>query len=97
MGKSLGIQLANLATVFACAFAPPCWAQSTTPNTDDAQRLAIEGMSQILKALDLLIENIPQYAAPEVLENGDIIIRRLHPEDKPKPKAPRPDDDGTST
>ena len=52
-------------------------------------------------ALDLLIENIPQYAAPEVLDNGDIIIRRLHPEDKPKPKTPRPGnkggDDGTET
>jgi len=97
MHKTLGIQLATVATAFACAFAPPSFAQSTTPNAEDAQRLAIEGMSQILKALDLLIENIPQYAAPEVLDNGDIIIRRLHPEDKPRPKAPGPDDDGTST
>lgn len=97
MRNTLGIQLATLATAFACAFASPCWAQSTTPNADDAQRLAIGGIDKILKALDLLIETIPQYAAPEVLENGDIIIRRLHPEDKPKPKRPQSDDDGTNT
>ena len=98
MFKTLGIQLATAAMALTCGFSAPCWAQSKTPNTDDAQRLAIEGMSQILKALDLFIENIPQYAAPEVLENGDIIIRRLHPEDKPRaPTPPRSDDDGTDT
>jgi hypothetical protein len=30
----------------------------------------------MMHALRLLVENIPQYELPEVLENGDIIIRR---------------------
>ena len=94
--RSAGLASAILAASLAAG--GPCWAQSTTPGTEDAQRLAIEGMDKILKALDLLIQAVPQYAAPEVLENGDIIIRRLHPEEAPKRK-PKDDseDDGTST
>ena len=30
----------------------------------------------MLQALELFINTIPQYEEPEVLENGDIIIRR---------------------
>ena len=33
----------------------------------------------MMRALDLLIMTVPRYAAPEVLPNGDIIIRRLDP------------------
>ena len=44
-----------------------------------------DGMKMILNALQLLLKSIPQYEAPEVLENGDIIIRRVPPvESKPK-------------
>jgi hypothetical protein len=38
--------------------------------------LAIEGISKLMDALSLFVSTIPQYSAPEVLENGDIIIRR---------------------
>jgi hypothetical protein len=34
-----------------------------------------------MRALDLLIMTVPRYAAPEVLPNGDIIIRRLDPQE----------------
>ena len=37
-----------------------------------------DGMKMILNALSLILKSIPQYKAPEVLENGDIIIRRHH-------------------
>ena len=44
-----------------------------------------DGMKMILNALSLILKSIPQYKAPEVLENGDIIIRRVHPgENAPK-------------
>ena len=33
----------------------------------------------MLRAIELMIEMIPQYDMPEVLENGDIIIRRKNP------------------
>ena len=33
----------------------------------------------MLRAIELMIEMIPQYEVPEVLENGDIIIRRKNP------------------
>jgi len=38
--------------------------------------LAAEGISKLMDALRLFVDNIPQYETPEVLENGDIIIRR---------------------
>ncbi len=84
------------ALILCVARAQPASAQST----DDAERLAGEGLAKILEALDLLLKTIPQYAAPEVQPNGDIIIRRLHPEEAPK-KAPEEEDDepgdGTET
>ena len=41
-----------------------------------------DGMKMILNALQLLLKSIPQYEAPEVLENVDIIIRRVRPGEK---------------
>ena len=41
-----------------------------------------DGMKMILNALQLILKSIPQYEAPEVLENGDIIIRRVRPGEK---------------
>ena len=31
-------------------------------------------------ALDLVLKAIPQYGAPDILENGDILIRRNNPQ-----------------
>ena len=45
-----------------------------------------EALTKMMRELDLLIMTVPRYAAPEVLPNGDIIIRRLDPhenEDEP--------------
>ncbi len=54
-------------------------------------------MQQVLDALTRILEYIPQYELPEVLPNGDIIIRRVHPEEEEKSPetAPekRPEDD----
>jgi hypothetical protein len=45
-----------------------------------------------LGALRLVMRAIPQYELPEVLPNGDIIIRRIPPEPDPKrtPQDPKP-------
>ena len=53
---------------------------------DDALRGAAE---QIMNALRLMVMAIPQYEAPEILENGDIIIRRRHPERSPDGGEPQ--------
>lgn len=55
--------------------------------------MAREGLEQMLRALRLLVQSIPQYELPEVLENGDIIIRRKHPE----PESAEPEFDETAT
>jgi hypothetical protein len=45
----------------------------------------------------MFVKSVPQYSAPEVLPNGDIILRRVNPEKKPVPETPKADDDGTSS
>ncbi len=56
------------------------------PPADRPEELAREGMDRLLKALELMIQMIPQYEMPEVTEEGDIIIRR-----KRRKAAPPPD------
>ncbi|MDP6705628.1 MAG: hypothetical protein QF893_04710 [Alphaproteobacteria bacterium] len=60
----------------------------------EVERLARQAAEQIVAALRILLRAIPQYEAPEILPNGDIIIRRIPP-DEPDEEAPRdyPDDD----
>lgn len=72
-------------------------ADSLQENADEAERLAGEALTKLLRALDLMIDSVPQYAAPEVLPNGDIIIRRLHPEDKPDEPIETDTEDGVET
>ncbi|HAM46883.1 MAG TPA: hypothetical protein DCO73_03995, partial [Alphaproteobacteria bacterium] len=52
---------------------------------EDALR---ETAERVATALRLLLMAIPQYEAPEILDNGDILIRRSRPE-----PAPAPDDE----
>lgn len=62
-----------------------------------AQEEAVEGISKLLQALQLFVKSVPQFSAPEVLPNGDIIIRRIHPDKNPEPEKPERDEDGTSS
>ena len=63
------------------------------------EEMAVEGVGRILEAMKLFIDTLPMYAAPEILPNGDIIIRRLNPPERggqvPE-HAPR-DDERTET
>ncbi len=60
---------------------------------DRAEQAFKEGAEKIMRALELMLLAVPQYDLPEVLENGDIIIRRHRPD---RPKRPlEPDQSAT--
>ena len=75
--------------------APAALAQDST--MQDAQKEAVEGIGKLLEALQMFVKSVPQYSAPEVLPNGDIILRRVNPEQKPAPEKPKTPGDGTSS
>jgi hypothetical protein len=43
------------------------------------------------------MDSVPQYAAPEVLPNGDIILRRLNPKDDAEEPVETDAEDGIET
>lgn len=66
------------------------------------EELTAEAMDRLLKALELFLGSLPQYEAPYVNENGDIIIKRKHPQDgedlpTPEEKPAPPETDSTTT
>jgi hypothetical protein len=71
-----------LASTLALA-SSPVLAEDDQDRTDekDPMVLAEEGAQKLIFALELMLQAIPQYAMPEILDNGDIIIRRVDPED----------------
>ncbi len=84
----MGTSLRVTGLVLTLALATPSYAQEQ-PSPGDMAR---EGMERIVEALRLLLDQIPQYEAPEILDNGDIIIRRKWP---PKEPPEPPDDEGS--
>jgi hypothetical protein len=66
------------------AAAPPSRAAEEAP-----AQLALEGVARLLEALQLFIDSLPQYEAPYINEDGDIIIRRKRaPQIAPEDQAP---------
>lgn len=57
---------------------------------EDGQEALKDTLSSLLGMLEGVVSTIPQYEAPEVLENGDIIIRRKRPEEEEQ-KEPEPE------
>ena len=53
------------------------------PEKETPSELFKEATRGILKALGLMLQSIPQYETPEILDNGDIIIRRKNPKTTP--------------
>lgn len=72
--------------------AAPAFAQSTTVPPETLAREAIEKM---IMALQGVIANLPQYAAPEMDADGNITIRRLNPP-RNTGRAPAPKDPGVT-
>lgn len=72
--------------------APAWWAlaaedseeESIERQYEELEEQAREGLATLMMALETFIEQIPQYELPEVLDNGDIIIRRVNPEAPPE-------------
>jgi hypothetical protein len=84
--------------LWLCAGGTEAQAQDQGQTQSERQRaeeMAREGMERILRALNMLMESIPQYELPEVNEKGDIIIRRKNP--TPKETAPKRDEEPEST
>ena len=61
------------------------YAQSNQP----PDQLMEKGVQMILDAMKIFIQNLPQYEAPEVLDNGDIIIRRKQLKNEKSNEAPK--------
>ncbi len=75
----------NLLAVLLCSFllgVPSAWADNHQPPLDEEtpQELLNDAANRLVRALELILMAIPQYSSPEMLENGDIIIRRVWPE-----------------
>ena len=88
-----GVQII-VAIIAILVAAGPTQAQKPSPNDnmqEQTEKALKEGVQTILRALETMFKSVPQYEMPEVLENGDIIIRRK------KPKNPKPPDDTDST
>lgn len=79
------------ALIAAGVFSAPATihAQTQPPAQQEEQDpgvLAREAIDKLMRALSGIIENLPQYAMPEMNERGDIIIRRINPRaEKPRP------------
>ncbi len=67
------LPIAGLA--LALSFAAPVYAHEHAAPADRA----LEKLQQMIEGLRQMIDELPLYEAPEVLENGDIIIRRKRP------------------
>ena len=76
--------------------AAPAWAQPQN-QTVPPEQLAREAIALMLQAMQGLIANLPQYAAPEIDAEGNITIKRLNPKRLAKPETPPPANDGGMT
>lgn len=74
---------------------PPAAAAEPVPLPVQSQSGPLADLEALLKVLEGWMKRFPTYSAPEVLPNGDIIIRRNRPE--PAPRAPSPHPGHTDT
>ena len=75
------------------AQAEPMPVQGRQPPTleeqaDEAARAMRDALARAMRLLEGVVDTIPQYELPEILPNGDIIIRRIPPKGAPPSPAP---------
>jgi hypothetical protein len=93
MKRALGA--AAVAIMLAAAPGGTVLAQdSENEDGNSPQALAREGAERLMRALDGLLQMIPQYGAPRIEENGDIVIPRLNPPEEDQGEEPPAEDDG---
>jgi hypothetical protein len=88
----------RLLTALLLAHAPTAAAEDRVPSFPDqqtqeqwkrAEELARKGMDELLQSLKLFKESLPEYGAPYVNRNGDIVIPRK-PRLTPRSDTPVP-------
>ena len=90
--------LLGAAALPLAGYISPVQAQSDENPQQSPDELAVEGVTRLMQALQLFIQQLPQYDAPVMNENGDIIIRRRHDQPAPVPRQkPAPPDETGST
>lgn len=63
-----------ISTVLAAGLA---WPAAVGRAEESAPELAIEGLETLMKALQVMIAAIPQFGAPYIDEQGNIVIPRI--------------------
>lgn len=74
--------------LLSAAVAAPALAASEEKPADTIER----GAQLVIDGLRAFFASIPQYEAPEVLPNGDILIRRVKPDAEKKEEKKDPQD-----
>ncbi|MCG8358396.1 MAG: hypothetical protein MI920_22755 [Kiloniellales bacterium] len=87
------ILIASVLCIALAATPSAVEAEEGSPDEDPGE-LALEGVDRLMRALNALIEMIPQYELPEMKDNGDIVIRRKR---KRSPQPLDPEIDETNT
>lgn len=84
-----------LASSLSVAGVPALADDESQDSEQNPSVLAEEAAQKLMFALELMLQAIPQYALPEVMENGDIIIRRLNPDGLPSDEDAEAEPDET--
>ena len=84
---SFRLWLPVVAAVTALTVLPPCSRADPPSAGATPQEQAMQGLELVMKGLKGMIEQVPLYGPPEILPNGDIIVRRISP---PPPGEPAP-------
>jgi hypothetical protein len=58
------------------------------------EELAREGAERIMRAIEGILQFIPQYGMPRIQEDGDIVIPRLNPPEEDGQQNDEPSDGG---
>jgi len=80
------------AVAILVTLAQPAFADDKESNPES---LALQGITKLMDALGAFIDSIPQYEAPVMNDNGDIIIRRKHPETEKEKQEPKLEETST--
>lgn len=82
--------LAILAILLSCTVAQAQPRQAPLDReAEETARAFRDALERAMRLMDNVLGSIPQYEMPEVMPNGDIIIRRI-PSHKPEPPTRRP-------
>lgn len=85
------LSITALALAVLLASLPPALAAEDSDD-ETMSELAREGVATLMRALEALIDEIPQYELPEINQDGDIIIRRKRKDQAAPPIEPELDE-----